>query len=124
MNKKEEFIDKFLETHNMDYLFCILADKESDRLTSLPDSIKRRFEEKITTMSLNHIALNDVPDFIIEDIEKLKDDSYLDSDYEEEIFDEYKDRLNDNLDNYDNYDGFDDDSDLDEEDSDDFYDED
>ena len=121
-NKKEEIIDKFLESHNMDYLFCILADKESDRLTSLPDSLKRQFEEKITTMSLKHIALNDVPDYIVDEIEATKEEENPIYEYDEEYVDEYKDRLNDNLDNYDNYDNFDDDSDLDDDDDDDDYD--
>jgi len=68
-NKKEEILDKFLENNNMDYLFCILADKESERLSMLPDSVKKGFKEKITTMSLKHIALNNVPDYIVDEIE-------------------------------------------------------
>ena len=64
--KKEAIVDQFLENNNMDFLFCILAGKESERLNILPDSIKKEFDEKITTMSLKHIALNNVPDYIIE----------------------------------------------------------
>ena len=116
-NKKEEIIDKFLENHNMDYLFCILADKESERLTSLPDSVKRGFNDKITTMSLKHIALNDVPDYIVDEIEEPEEEVKPVYEYEEEYVDEYKDRLDDNLDNYDNYDdNFDDDDDDDDDD--------
>jgi len=124
MNKKEDIIDKFLENHNMDYLFCILADKESDRLASLPDQVKKNFEEKITTMSLKHIALNDVPDYIVEDLESNDEESRDNEEYTEEYIDEYKDRSNDNLDNYDNYDSFDDENDLEEDYQDDFDDED
>ena len=120
-NKKEEIIDKFLESHNMDYLFCILAGKESERLTSLPDSLKRNFEEKTTTMSLKHIALNEVPDYIVDEIENPVEEVKPVYEYEEEYVDEYKDRINDNLDNYDNYDNLDDD-DYDDEDEDDDYD--
>ena len=124
-NKKEEIIDKFLESHNMDYLFCILADKESNRLSSLPDSIKRHFDEKVTTMSLKHIALNEVPDYIVDEIENPKAAAKPEAEYEEEYVEEYQDRINDNLDNYDNYDSFDDDNDLDDDEEDDYnYDED
>jgi hypothetical protein len=125
MNKKrEDLIDRFLESHNMDYLFCILAEKESERLTSLPDSIKRNFNDKITTMSLQHIALNDVPDYIVEEVEAEKEELTNHPEYVEEYIEEYKDRLDDHLDNYDSYDNFDDDSDLDDDEADDYEDED
>jgi len=101
-NKKEEYIDRFLEENNMDYLFCILADKESDRLSSLPESIKKGFEEKTTTMALKHIALNDVPDYIVEEIEAKESDDYDNFDYQEEYEDDRKDLINKDLDVFEN----------------------
>ncbi|MCL2063110.1 MAG: hypothetical protein FWG98_01895 [Candidatus Cloacimonetes bacterium] len=101
-NKKEEIVDKFLEKNNMDYLFCILADKESERLSILPDSIKRGFYEKTTTMALKHIALNDVPDYIVEEVETKESDDYENFDYTEEYEDDRKDLLNKDLDVFEN----------------------
>lgn len=90
-NKKEKIIDNFLESHNMDFLFCILAEKESERLSLLPDSVKKSFKEKSTTMALKHIALNDVPDYIVEEYEsksRRPDDDDYDYDYDEEYEDD------------------------------------
>jgi len=67
--KNEEVVDRFLETHNMDFFYCILADKEAERLAMLPDSVTKTFSEKITTMALKHTALNDIPDYIVEEYE-------------------------------------------------------
>ena len=117
-NKKEEILDKFLENNNMDYLFCILADKESERLSMLPDSIKKGFKEKITTMSLKHIALNNVPDYIVDEVETVKERDVYDDDYEEE----YQDDSNTLINSYDNFDDEDID-DYDDEDVDDYDDE-
>jgi len=87
--KNEEVIDRFLETHNMDYFYCILADKEAERLALLPGQVTRTFKEKITTMALKHTALNDIPDYIIEEykVEPVKD-PYDDF---EDIEEEYED---------------------------------
>jgi len=63
----EEVVDRFLETHNMDFFYCILADKEAERLAMLPDTVTRTFNEKITTMALKHTALNHIPDYIVEE---------------------------------------------------------
>jgi hypothetical protein len=92
--KKEELVDNFLQDHNMDFLYCILADKESTRLSALPDSVKRTFEEKITTMALKHVAKNYVPEYAIQEIETQN--TRDDDDYQELDEDEY-----DNLMNYD-----------------------
>lgn len=62
-------IEKFLENHNMNYLFCLLANREIQRLNDLPDFLKAKFEGKLTEVAMNHIAINDIPDYI-EEIEK------------------------------------------------------
>jgi len=119
-NKKEEVVDKFLESNNMDYLFCILAEKEAGRLSSLPDSVKKSFKEKPTTMALQHIALNNVPDYIVEEIESKpgkNDEEYY---YEEEYQDDSQEKTDRTFDQYDNFDD-DEDDDFDEDDD---YDED
>ena len=67
--KNEVDVDKFLESNNMDYFYCILAEKEASRLSILPDSIKKTFPEKITTLALKHTAVNHIPDFIIDQVE-------------------------------------------------------
>jgi hypothetical protein len=106
-DKKEILVDKFLENNNMDYLFCILAGKESERLNILPDSIKKVFDEKITTMSLKHIAMNNVPDYIIEEVienqEVIDDDTdwYVDEEIEDDSLTKTGGFESINLDEYD-----------------------
>ena len=111
-NKKEVIVDSFLESHNMDYLFCILAEKESERLSILPESVKKTFKEKPTTMALKHIALNDVPDYIIEEYEtneegeakEPSDQTDLDSIiYEEEYEDDRRTKISKELDVFENF---------------------
>ena len=88
--KKEIIIDQFLESNNMDYLFCILADKEANRLSFLPDSVKKTFDEKITTMALKHTAQNNIPDYIVEEYEPPAKEIILeDDDDDDDDIDEY-----------------------------------
>lgn len=62
-------VEEFLEKHNMTYLFLILANLEAERLSNMPYTIKKNFNEKITEMALRHVAENEVPDYIVEDEE-------------------------------------------------------
>ena len=57
-------VEKFLEEHNLTYLFLMLANLEVERLTALPDIIKSQFKGKLTEKALEHIALNVIPDYI------------------------------------------------------------
>jgi hypothetical protein len=109
-NKKENLVDRFLESHNMDYFYCILADKEADRLSRLPDAVKKSFKDKITTIALNHIAQNDIPDYQVADYE-------MDSEVEEEEEEVFVSPpvISDNLENYPD-ESTDDDDDLDDDD--------
>jgi len=59
-------VEAFLETHNMDYLFLLLANLEVKRLDDLPFSVKNRFPKKIIEMALENVAKNSIPDFIVE----------------------------------------------------------
>jgi len=105
--KKEAIIDQFLEYNNMDFLFCILAGKESERLNKLPDTIKKEFDDKITTMSLKHIAMNNIPDYIVEalpeDGEPVKDDTdwYVDEEIEDDSMTKTDGFQTENLEDYD-----------------------
>jgi hypothetical protein len=50
----------------MNYLFCLLAQLEAYRLLQLPTYVKQKFQDKITVMAMNHVAENEVPDYITE----------------------------------------------------------
>lgn len=61
-------VDKFLDDHNMTYLFLLLANLEVERLNNLPFTMKKQLKGKITTIALEHIADNDIPDYVMQDI--------------------------------------------------------
>jgi hypothetical protein len=63
-------VDEFLEKNNMTYLFLILANLEAERLNNLPESIKKKFDKKITELALEHVAANQIPDYIVEEEEE------------------------------------------------------
>ncbi len=63
INKK---IETFLEKNNMNYLFCMLSNLEVQRINNLPPYVKQKFKEKITEIAMEHVAENEVPDYIIE----------------------------------------------------------
>ena len=74
-------VDEFLEKNNMTYLFLILANLEAERLSNLPESIKRKFDKKITELALEHVAANEIPDYIVESEEQeegLNEEEMLD----------------------------------------------
>ena len=57
-------VEKFLEDNNMTYLFLMLSNLEVQRLSSLPDIIKKQFERRITEAALEHVAENMIPDYL------------------------------------------------------------
>ncbi len=63
INKK---VETFLEKNNMNYLFCLLSNLEVQRINSLPTYVKQKFDRKITELAMEHVAENEVPDYIIE----------------------------------------------------------
>jgi hypothetical protein len=79
----------------MNYLFCLLANREIQRLNDLPDFLKSKFDGKLTEIAMDHVAVNDIPDYI-EEIEKhaeyeeqrllkeIQERELLDDDFEEE----------------------------------------
>jgi hypothetical protein len=52
-------------------MFCLLSNLEVLRLKALPTYVKQKFTEKITEIALDHVAENEVPDYIM-DIEEAK----------------------------------------------------
>ncbi len=69
-------VDTFLERHNMNYLFLQLANLEVRRLSDLPSTIKDKFDRKLTVTALDHVAENEIPDYIA--------DEPIDLDFEQE----------------------------------------
>ncbi len=65
--ENDKIINDFLEKHNMTYLFLLLANLEVDRIANLPYTVRKNIPGKITTAALEHIALNEIPDYIIEE---------------------------------------------------------
>jgi hypothetical protein len=64
MNNK---VNEFLESNNMTYLFLLLANLEVERLNNLPYTVKKQIKGKITTLALEHVALNIIPDYVVEE---------------------------------------------------------
>jgi hypothetical protein len=64
-------VETFLEHTNMNYMFCLLSNLEVLRLNALPSYIKQKFPNKITEIALDHVAQNEVPDYLM-DIEEAR----------------------------------------------------
>ena len=65
-NGDSRIVEKFLEDNNMTYLFLLLANLEAERISNLPFSVKRQLQGKVTTKALEHIAANEIPDYVVE----------------------------------------------------------
>ncbi|HPF08515.1 MAG: hypothetical protein PHU99_04465 [Candidatus Cloacimonetes bacterium] len=61
-----EKIEGFLEKGNMNFLFCLLSKLESQRINQFPSYVKQKFDKKITVLAMEHVADNEVPDYIAE----------------------------------------------------------
>lgn len=61
-------VEKFLEDNNMTYLYLLLANLEVERLNNLPFTVKRQLKGKLTNTALEHIAANEIPDYVVEDL--------------------------------------------------------
>ncbi len=95
-SKTDKKVNQFLETNNMDYLYLILANLEVERLSNLPEGIKRNFDKKISDMALEHTAINEIPDYILEynetEAEEYARNMYRDEDDEDDDF-QYDERI-------------------------------
>ena len=63
-------VEKFLEENNMTYLYLLLANLEVERLNNLPFTIKKQLKGKVTNIALEHIAKNNIPDYVMEEVPK------------------------------------------------------
>ena len=75
-NSDSPIVEKFLEDNNMTYLFLLLANLEAERISNLPFSVKRILQGKVTTNALEHIAENDIPDYVVE-VEDEEDEEVI-----------------------------------------------
>ncbi|HHE38019.1 MAG TPA: hypothetical protein ENL20_05540 [Candidatus Cloacimonetes bacterium] len=66
----ENKVEEFLEKNNITYLFILLANLEVERLSNLPYTLKRSFNKKITEIALEHVAANEIPDYVVENQEE------------------------------------------------------
>jgi len=118
-------IEHFLEKGNMNYLYCLLTNLEIERLNKLPSYVKQKFGEKITELAMEHVADNEIPDYLNEIAEaeaaaltaamEREDDNY---EYEPLMDTETVDdslKLTDAFDDEDNLDDYDQDGDLDDD---------
>ncbi|MBS3740776.1 MAG: hypothetical protein KGY75_00720 [Candidatus Cloacimonetes bacterium] len=64
---------EFIEENNCSYLFLLLANKEFKRLSKVPFSVKKEFTEKLTTLALEHIVTNNIPDYMIPEEKKSEE---------------------------------------------------
>jgi len=80
-NNDSSLIENFLEENNMTYLFLLLANLEAERISNLPFSVKRILQGKVTTNALEHIAANDIPDYVVE----VEEEETEDNDFTQEM---------------------------------------
>ncbi|MCB5252595.1 MAG: hypothetical protein RBR69_07560 [Candidatus Cloacimonadaceae bacterium] len=62
----DEKIENFLQKGNMDYLYCLLCKLEAHRINQFPSFVKQKFDKKLTVMAMEHVADNEVPDYVSE----------------------------------------------------------
>ncbi|MCB5224285.1 MAG: hypothetical protein WCY21_04480 [Candidatus Cloacimonadaceae bacterium] len=62
----DEKIESFLEKSDLNYLFCLLAKLESNRLSQLPSYVRQKLGDKIAVVSMEHVAQNEIPDYFAE----------------------------------------------------------
>jgi len=126
-----EKIETFLEKADINYLFCLLSELEAYRLLQLPVYVRQKFPEKITVMAMNHVAENEVPDYISElaeaELAAMEQESpFIEEEGGEEEAEETVDDSTKFIEDFADSEGFKDEEDEDEEDEDedeeDFYD--
>lgn len=62
-------IEDFLQKADMNYMFCLLSKLEAGRLSQLPNYVRDKFGKKIAVVAMEHVADNEVPDYL-SDIEE------------------------------------------------------
>ena len=126
-----EKIETFLEKDDIKYLFCLLSELEAYRLLQLPVYVRQKFPEKITVMAMNHVAENEVPDYISElaeaELAAMEQESpFIEEEGGEEEAEETVDDSTKFIEDFADSEGFkeeeDEDEDEEDEDEEDFYD--
>ena len=126
-----EKIENFLEKADINYLFCLLSELEAYRLLQLPVYVRQKFPEKITVMAMNHVAENEVPDYISElaeaELAAMEQESpFIEEEGGEEEAEETVDDSTKFIEDFADSEGFkeeeDEDKDEEDEDEEDFYD--
>ena len=126
-----EKIETFLEKADINYLFCLLSELEAYRLLQLPVYVRQKFPEKITVMAMNHVAENEVPDYISElaegELAAMEQESpFIEEEGGEEEAEETVDDSTKFIEDFADSEGFkeeeDEDEDEEDEDEEDFYD--
>ncbi|MCD6329294.1 MAG: hypothetical protein J7M10_02900 [Candidatus Cloacimonetes bacterium] len=67
-----KLMQKFIEENNCTFLYLILANEELERISKLPFQIQKTFDKKLTTIALEHVADNDIPDYFVPEEEKIE----------------------------------------------------
>ena len=126
-----EKIETNLEKADINYLFCLLSELEAYRLLQLPVYVRQKFPEKITVMAMNHVAENEVPDYISElaeaELAAMEQESpFIEEEGGEEEAEETVDDSTKFIEDFADSEGFkeeeDEDEDEEDEDEEDFYD--
>lgn len=83
-------IEAFLEKVNMNYMFCLLSKLEAERINDFPEHVKQKFGKKVPVVAMEHVAENEVPDYLVElaEAEKLlaeERSKYMEAEEEDEI---------------------------------------
>ncbi len=91
-------IEDFLQKADMNFMFCLLAKLEAGRLSQLPIYVRNRMGKKLAVLSMEHVADNQVPDYLSEIAEaeyamsqvkaKHDEDDGSEDDLQEEIIDD------------------------------------
>ena len=67
-----KLMQKFIEGNNCTFLYLILANEELERISKLPYQIQKNFDKKLTTIALDHVADDEIPDYFVPEEEKTE----------------------------------------------------
>lgn len=67
-----KLMQKFIEENNCTFLYLILANEELERISKLPFQIQKNFNKKLTTIALDHVADDEIPDYFVPEEEKTE----------------------------------------------------
>lgn len=67
-----KLVQQFIEENNCTFLYLILANEELKRISTLPYQIQKKFDKKLTTIALEHVASDEIPDYFIPEEEKTE----------------------------------------------------